>query len=47
MNRNALAHIRGGQKFPAFVDLEFRPEVIKASGASNLQLNAKSEALQI
>jgi hypothetical protein len=25
MNRNALAHRKGGQKFPAFVDLEFRP----------------------
>jgi hypothetical protein len=35
MNRNALAHIRSGQKISAFVGFEFRPEVVKASGASN------------
>jgi hypothetical protein len=35
MNRNALAHIRGGQKFSAFVGFEFRPEVVKASGSSS------------
>ena len=34
MNRNTLALPRGGQKFPAFVNLEFRHEVVKASGAS-------------
>ena len=30
MHRNALAQIRCGQKFPAFVDLQFRYEVVGA-----------------
>jgi hypothetical protein len=36
MSRKALTRIGGGQKFSAFVDLQFRPEVVKASGSSPL-----------
>jgi hypothetical protein len=32
MNRNALACVSASQKFSACVDLEFRPEVVKATG---------------
>jgi hypothetical protein len=34
MNRNTLGPPGGGQKFLAIMDLQFRPEVVKASGAS-------------
>jgi hypothetical protein len=36
MNRNALARISGGQKFPARIGLEFRHEMVKASGTSSI-----------
>ena len=36
MNRKALVRTRGGQIFPAFVSLEFRPEAVNASGASTV-----------
>jgi hypothetical protein len=44
MNRHELAHIRGGQKFSAFVGFAFRHEVVKASGASikTTQIYAKA-----
>ena len=50
MNRNALAQIRSGQKFPTSVDLKLRPEVVKASGASTYSKNRsylKKEATRI
>jgi hypothetical protein len=36
MNRNALVRKIGGQIYPASVDLQFPPEVVKAPGASGL-----------
>jgi hypothetical protein len=44
MNRNALARIRCGQKIQAFVDLKFRPAVVKASGASILSFKYSTAA---
>ena len=35
-NRNALVCTKGGQIFPASVDLEFQPEVVNASAAFSL-----------
>ena len=34
MNRKMLAQIRGGQKISVSSGFEFRPEVVKPSGAS-------------
>jgi hypothetical protein len=48
LNRKALAQIRYGQKFPTFLDLKFRHEVVKASGSSTSLLSGlKNENIRL
>ena len=39
MNSNMLFHILGGQKSPAYIDMEFRFKLIYDTGTSNLHLD--------